>query len=149
MAIRTYIQISVVFADAVNLPMPPTQKQAHYLNIRLLELPETNSTCWEMSVSESIMREESQWTASLSSEESQQLSALLGQIPAESMFSKSIIMDGSETEMLVIRADQTRSFRWELDLWRYGEAWASVGAVAGFIMEATEKYRSANSKHSQ
>jgi len=151
MAIRKYIQISIAFAEATSLPILPIQNQAHYLQIRILELPNNKSMLWRLSASESIMRKASQWTANLSVEESEQLSTLLLQLPEENMLSSEVVFDGSETEMFLIRKDKTISFRWEVPPWinqtllnKQGnsrKAWMDIGTLANFVMETTEKHK--------
>jgi len=171
MAIRKYIQISIVYAEAANLPTLPTEDHAHYLRIRLFESAEGAFASWNISVSQSIMQESTQWTAILSAGESEQLNNMLKQIPAQSMVSEDGVFDGSETEMLIIHKERIVSFRWELPPWEpkpghnpppwkqpawvspaspnepetSNESWISVGMLTDFIFQVNEKYRIENS----
>jgi len=171
MALRKNIKISVVFADAAYLRFASIHGENHYLDIHILESPDSKSSHWQLSVSESIMRKDTQWTAILSVEESERFITLLQKIPAQSMVSTDGMFDGSETEMLVIHKEQTISFKWELPPWETlpwqnipswrlppkanlpspaeqetkKEIWVGIGAVVDFIFQAIEKYRNSTS----
>ena len=150
MAITVHVQILIVSAEATDQPKLPTHEPPHFQSIRVLELPRRGEPVWMLSVSKRLIRQEAHWETQLSTDESQHLITLLEEAPHQSMsLEDEISFDGTVYEVMIMRADHNRFFRWRNDDWQYTSnshkgIWARVAAIVDHVMKVVERTRPAN-----
>ena len=140
MPITTATQIIIALAGQTDQPTPPSQYLMVNRTIRLWELPPAESCAFALRVSEGDNTRE----FLLSTTESEQLATLLAQLPTHSMVSEGVSFDGIMYELIVIRAEQTLSFHWQNDDWRYIpqsslNQWEQVAALADYALRLAKK----------
>ena len=134
MPIMTSERIVIVLAEAADRPVP----EPHFLtrDTRVSELPATESPAFVLHTTEGVEERE----ARLSDAESRHLATLLEQLPSQSMAADVRSFDGVTCELVVVQADQTLSFWWQNQDWRYDpdspkEEWERVEAVADYVFQ--------------
>lgn len=135
MPITTGERIIIVLAEAAGRPVPQPRIMA-YRTIRVSELPPAESPAFALHISEGIQERE----ARLTTAESRHLTTLLEQLPPQSMAAGIASFDGVMYELVVVRAEQTLSFDWQNEDWRYdphspNEEWERVAAVADYVLQ--------------
>jgi hypothetical protein len=108
--------------------------------IHLWELPSINSCTFALRVSEGDNSREFR----LSATESDQLTTFLAQLPTQNMVSEGMSFDGTMYELIIIRPEQTLSFHWKNDDWRYApqsplKKWERVAALADYVLKLADK----------
>jgi hypothetical protein len=136
----TATQIIIALAEQADQPTPPSQYLIVNRAIRLWELPSAESCAFALRVSEGDNTRKFQ----LSTVESEQLATLLAQLPTHSMVSQGMSFDGTMYELIVIQAEQTLSFHWQNDDWRYApqsplDKWERVAALADYALRLANK----------
>ena len=134
MPILTGERIIIVLAEAAGRPAPQPRLMTH-LDIRVSELPPAESPAFALHITEGIQERE----ARLSTAESRHLATLLEQLPPQSIAADLCSFDGIMYEVMVVQADQTLSFHWHNEDWRYDpdspkEEWERVAAVADYVL---------------
>ena len=140
MPIITTTRIIIALAGQTDQAVPPSQYLIVNRTIHLWELPPAESCAFALRVSEGNNTRESQ----LSTTESEQLTTLLAQLPAHSMVSQGMSFDGIMYELIIMQAEQTLSFYWQNDDWRYApqsplDKWERVAAVADYALKLATK----------
>ena len=140
MPITTATQIIIALAGQTDQPTPPSQYLIVNRTIRLWELPSAESCVFALRVSEGDNTREFQ----LSTTESEQLTTLLAQLPTHSMVSEGMSFDGTMYELIVMQAEQSLSFYWKNDDWRYApqsplDKWERVAALADYALSLANK----------
>ena len=140
MPITTATQIIIALAGQTDKLAPPSRYLMVNQTIRLWELPSADSCAFTLRVSEGGNTREFQ----LSTVESKQLTTLLAQLPDHSMASEGISFDGIMVKLIVMQAEQSLSFHWQNDDWRYApqsplDKWERVAAVADYALSLAKK----------
>ena len=140
MPITTATQIIIVLAGQTDQVVPPSRYLLLNRTIRLWELPSAESCAFALRVSEGGNTREFQ----LSTTESEQLATLLAQLPTHSMVSQGMSFDGIMYELIVMQAEQSLSFYWQNDDWRYApqsplDKWECVAALADYALSLAKK----------
>jgi hypothetical protein len=140
MPITTTTCIIIALAGQADEAVSPSPQFLVNQTIHLWELPPTGSGAFALRVAEGDNTREIQ----LSDAESEQLVTLLGQLPAHSMVSDGMSFDGITYELTVMQAEQTLSFHWRNNDWRYApqsplDKWERVAAVAAYALNLTKK----------
>jgi hypothetical protein len=138
--ITTATQIIIALAGQTDQPTPSSQYLMANRIIHLWELPTLDSRAFTLRVSEGDNTRELQ----LSTTESKQLTTLLAQLPTQSMVSEGMSFDGTMYELIIIQPEQTLSFRWKNDDWRYApqsplDKWERVAALADYALRLANK----------
>jgi hypothetical protein len=140
MPITTTTRIIITLAGQTDQAVPPSQYLIVNRAIHLWELPSADSCTFALRVSEDGNVREFQ----LSAVESEQLAALLAQLPTHSMVSEGISFDGITYELEIVQTEQTLSFHWQNDDWRYPsqsplDKWERVAAVADYVLRLANR----------
>jgi hypothetical protein len=140
MPITTTTRIIITLAEQTGQVVPPSQYLIVNQTIHLWELPSADSGAFALRVSEGGDARECQ----LSAAESEHLAALLAQLPTHSMVSEGMSFDGITYELMIMQAEQTLSFHWRNDDWRYPpqsplDKWERVAAVADYVLRLATK----------
>ena len=140
MPILTGKRITIVLAEAADYPAPEPRLLTH--DIRVVELPPAESPTFVLHTTEGIQERE----ARLSDAESRHLATLLEQLPPQSMTADIRSFDGVTYELMVVQADQTLSFGWQNEDWRYDpdspkEAWEQVAAITDYVLQLVRRER--------
>jgi hypothetical protein len=139
MPITTDIQIIITLAGYADQPAPPGQYLGASRIIRLVELQAPGA--FTLRVSEGVNTRETQ----LSAAESQQLATLLAQLPSDSMTAELASFDGIIYELRVMQTEQSLSFHWQNEDWRYdahspADKWKPVAALADYVLKLVKEH---------
>jgi hypothetical protein len=134
MAGLTGKRIVIVLAQAADRPAPGPRFLTQ--DIRVVELLSAESPAFALHVTEGVEEKERQ----LSTAESRHLATLLEQLPSQSMRAGLHSFDGVTYELMIVQADQTLSFGWHNEDWRYDpdspkEAWERVAAITDYVLQ--------------
>ena len=124
----------IVLAEAADYPVPEPQFLTP--NIRVVELTSAESPAFILHITEGVQERE----ARLSDAESRHLATLLEQLPPQSMTAGLRSFDGVTYKLMVVQADQTLSFGWQNEDWRYDadspkEEWERVAAITDYVLQ--------------
>jgi hypothetical protein len=115
MPITTAIRIIITLAEEMDRPVPPASYMMVSQTVHLWALPSAGSRAFGLRVSEGGSARESQ----LSTAQSEHLATLLAHLPSHSMVAPGRSLDGITVELVMMRAEETLSFGWQNDDWRY------------------------------
>lgn len=140
MPITTTTLIIIALAGQTDQVVPPPQQLMVNQTIHLWQLPPAGSGAFALRVSEGGNTRDAQ----LSAAESEQLTALLAQLPTHSMVSEGMSFDGITYELTVLQAEQVLSFHWRNEDWRYApqsplDKWERVAVVADYALRLAKK----------
>jgi hypothetical protein len=135
MPITTAIRIIITTAGGMDQLAPPAPYLMVSQTVHLWALPSAGSRAFALRVSEGGNARESQ----LSAAESEHLATLLAHLPSHSMVAPGRSLDGITVELVVMQAEESLSFRWQNDDWRYSPQsppgqWERVAAVADYAV---------------
>jgi hypothetical protein len=138
MATLTAKRIIIVLAEAADYPAPEPRLLTH--DIRVTELPRAESPAFAVHVTAGVQERE----ARLSDAESRHLATLLEQLPPQSMRAGLYSLDGVTYELVIVQADQSLSFGWHNEDWRYDpdspkEAWEQVAAITNYVLQLAKR----------
>jgi hypothetical protein len=133
-------RIVIVLAEAADRPAPEPQFLTR--DTRVSELPLTESPAFILHTIQGVEERE----ARLSDAESRHLATLLERLPSQSMAAEVRSFDGVTCELVVVQADQTLSFWWQNEDWRYDpdspkEEWERVDEIADYVLQLAETGR--------
>lgn len=140
MPIAATIRIIVLLTGQVDRPAaPPPEVMAHQ-TIQIWPLPASGPGAFALRASTGGPTRE----ARLSTVEAERLTTLLAQLPAHGMAAPASSFDGFTYELMIVRADESLSFHWQNDDWRFTPqdsraGWERVAAVVDFVLSLVKK----------
>lgn len=140
MPINTAIRIIIAVAGQTDQFAPPSQYLFVNQTIHLWKLPSSDTGAFALRVSDGRGVRETR----LAAVESEALGTLLAQLPSHGMDSKVMSFDGVTFELIVEQAEQSLSFHWQNEDWRYAsrspiEQWERVAAVADYALRLAKE----------